>query len=412
MTGTAENLAGTASQDSSAFQAEVARLRERGVLGESGRLLDLFNFLAGRGESAEAASQAEIAEMVFGQTNAESDDATVRVYIHRLRKRLEEHYSSEEPVWQRRLSIPPGTYALRLERPSDSDTPENNTAARRSWAKGGVAAAVLLVVLLGAFLLGQRLSTGQQTVPVNSVWQPFIESERPIMVVVGDYYMFGEIDYLSPQDGRLIRDFQINSKTDLARAQQFNPDRYGDTEDFGLTYLPVSSAYALRSIMPVLAQHRAPVSIMPASEVNSDTFRYFNIVYVGLFSGMGLLEDVNFMRSSLAVGESYDELIDLDKDQHFVSEEARKATSANYYTDYAYLSVFTEPGGALVGIVAGARDTGLRGIAPIAVSEDLPQDVESRAEEEGSAGFEALFEVTGQQGADLNEKLLLSRRRP
>ena len=29
----------------------------------------------------------------------------------------------------------------------------------------------------------------------------------PIVVVVGDYYMFGEIDPIRPEEGRLIRDF-------------------------------------------------------------------------------------------------------------------------------------------------------------------------------------------------------------
>ena len=71
-----------------AFADEIARVKASGVLGESGRLAELFNFLAERGDDAEAVSQAEIAETVFGQGASESDDATVRVYIHRLRKRL------------------------------------------------------------------------------------------------------------------------------------------------------------------------------------------------------------------------------------------------------------------------------------------------------------------------------------
>ena len=46
------------------FTAEVARVRASGALGDSGRLLELFNFLAGRGPETTSASQAEIAEMV------------------------------------------------------------------------------------------------------------------------------------------------------------------------------------------------------------------------------------------------------------------------------------------------------------------------------------------------------------
>jgi DNA-binding response OmpR family regulator len=71
------------------FADEVARLRGSGVIGHSGRLRDLFDFLAARGPEGEPATQADIAETVFGQPQTEVDDATARVYIHRLRKRLE-----------------------------------------------------------------------------------------------------------------------------------------------------------------------------------------------------------------------------------------------------------------------------------------------------------------------------------
>ena len=63
----------------------------------------------------------------------------------------------------------------------------------------------------------------------------------------------------------------------------------------GLNYLPFSSAYALRAVMPVLARHAKPVEVVPASEVTSQTLRDYNVVYVGLVSGMHLLEDVTFM---------------------------------------------------------------------------------------------------------------------
>ena len=59
-------------------------------------------------------------------------------------------------------------------------------------------------------------------------------------------------------------------------------------------------------------------------------------------------------------------------------------------------------------MIAGARDTGLRGLAPIASGESLPTDLDEVAED---GSFEALFEITGQQGADLSERLLVARSR-
>ena len=106
--------------------------------------------------------------------------------------------------------------------------------------------------------------------------------------------------------------------------------------------------------------------MVAASQFSSDAFRTHNVVYLGLFSGMGLLEDVNFTHSALTLGASYDELIDSASGRRYVSNAARNLASSGYYRDYSYLGLLREPGGALVAVVAGARDTGLRGLATIA----------------------------------------------
>lgn len=392
-----------------AFAEEVARLRDSGVLGGSGRLLELFDFLAGRGADAKPASQSEIAQMVFGESGPDSDDATVRVYVHRLRKRLVDFYASEEG--QRgagQLSIPAGLYALRLKLGKGAAS----STSRFLHGNFRVLAFLIPLVILAAFASGWFFHNRSAQTPVNAIWQPFLESDRPIIVAMGDYYIFGEIDRVRPEEGRLIRDFRINSETDLARLQESMPDRYGSTEDVGLNYLPFSSAYGLQSLMPVLAQHKRPIGVIPASEVTSDTFLYFNIIYVGLFSGMGLLEDVNFMGSNYTLGESYDELIDMAANKSYISGEAQTLASRGYYKDFGYFSMFREPGGALVAVVAGERDTGLRGIAPILTGANLPDQLSKLAEQGEAQPYEALFEITGQQGADLGEKLIEARFRP
>jgi hypothetical protein len=390
------------------FASEVARVRASGAFGESGRLRELFDFLAARGLASQPASQAEIAEEVFGQVDSDGDDATVRVYVHRLRKRLEQFYESDEAATpDGRLIIPAGTYALRFAAaPLVASVPVRQRMMQHTWL---IVAALVAVTALG-FLAGRFLDGGEPS--ANAVWQPFIDSDRPIMVVVGDYYMFGEIDPLSPEKGRLIRDFRVNSPADLARAQMEEPVRYNSAQDVGLTYLPLSSADALRALMPVLSRDEKPVWIMPASKLDSDMLRGFNIVYVGLISGMGLLEDMNFSGSNFAVGESYDELIHLPTNGHFVSGEAQNLTSPGYYTDYGYLSMFREPGGGLIAVVAGSRDTALRSIAPLVARDDLDPQISRLARDGAAPSYEALFEITGQQGADLSERLVLAAPRP
>ena len=386
------------------FQAEVERVRASAVLGRGGRLAELFDFLVARPPGAQSASQAEIAQEVFGQVDAEADDATARVYVHRLRKRLDQFYA-EQGLEAGRLVIPAGSYELVFE-PAVQGPPDAPRALpwRRWFVPGAVAAALLL-----AFFVGRETRGPAPREVANAIWQPFLDSDRPILVAVGDYYIFGELDPFDPDKSRLIRDFAIGSPTDLARAQEADPARYEKAEDVGLNYLPFSSAYALRAVMPVLARHEKPVEVVPASEVTSQTLRDYNVVYVGLVSGMHLLEDVTFMESGLHVGETYDELVDSASGRRFASDEAFSLASTRYYNDWGYIARFREPGGALVAVVAGARDTGLRGLSPVAAAVPLPAELAEVAS--GDGDFEAVYEVTGQQGADLGVKLGLARER-
>ena len=96
--------------------AEAARLRASGALGKPGPLSRLFEFLLGR-SGGSAPKELEIAVAVF---NKKSDfdigqDALVRVYVHKLRKKLEEFYLRNPG--ERRLVIPKGEYRLVVEAP-------------------------------------------------------------------------------------------------------------------------------------------------------------------------------------------------------------------------------------------------------------------------------------------------------
>lgn len=409
MGGERDLTSGESEGDAKAFAAEVARIQAGGALGEGGRLRELFDYLAARGSAAAPATQAEIADSVFGQLDSAGDDATVRVYVHRLRKRLEDFYAARgEESGGARLVLPAGTYALRLvsqDTAGDSAISVPPTPALKRWRWTLALAAVIAVT----FVIARSLGSGGDAPAANAFWRPFLESDRPIVVVVGDYYMFGEIDPVRPELSRLIRDYRVDSATDLAAMQEADPGRYGTAEDVGLTYLPLSIAYALRYVMPILAREGEPVHVVAASELNADAARESNIVYVGLISGMGLLEDTTFGGSSFAVGESYDEVVDTVARRTYTSEEARSLASPVFYRDYGYVARFRAPGGTLVAVVAGARDTALRGLAPIVTAPDLPDPIEELAEDE--AGFEAVFQVTGQQGADLSERMIVARAR-
>ncbi len=148
--------------------------------------------------------------------------------------------------------------------------------------------------------------------------------------------------------------------------------------------------------------------MIPASAVEPDMLNYFDVVYVGLLSGMHVLEEQSFRSSGFAVGESYDELVDRASGADCTSSEARSLPSPAFYEDYAYVARYTASTGAQVVVLASQRDTGLRGIAPLVAGEELPDELEAVA---GGDGFEVLFQISGQQGANLANRMVVARAR-
>ena len=87
------------------------------------------------------------------------------------------------------------------------------------------------------------------------MWTEMAKSKRPLLIVVGDYYMFGEYEDRVMLK-RLIRDFAINNKEDLVGSQRSNPNDVDRYSDVALQYLPASAAFALADLAPMLREGR------------------------------------------------------------------------------------------------------------------------------------------------------------
>lgn len=380
------------------FAAEVDALRQSGVLGERGRVLDLFNYLASRGPHASnSPSEQVLAAEVFGRRDFSSgDDASVRVYMHRLRKKLDEFYSNAGKGHACRLSLPRGEYRLLLET-------LDNTEARPATSRfvPWFALGLVIVNILIWLILAQ--GTKEQSNPeLNAVWQTLGQSSRPVTVLVGDYYLYAEKDD-DLEVNRLVRDYRVNSPTDLERLARAAPQRYGKGADAGLSYLPPSAAYALGDILPRLVQTGRPFRVAPVSSENINVFKTSDVVYVGLLSGMSFLESMAFANSSFVPGDSYDEIIAIENGQWFRSTEAMGLMEQTAYRDYGYFSFIRPDTSGWLMVIAGTRDTGLRGIAELVSAANLPVDFNTITQR---PRFEALVEVGGQQQSNIRQTLI------
>jgi hypothetical protein len=117
-----------------------------------------------------------------------------------------------------------------------------------------------------------------------------------------------------------------------------------------------------------------------------------------------VLGDPTLAASRITVGDSYDEIVDLQADASYMSTAAAADTGDSRYMDYGFLSTFPGPGRNRVVVITGTRDTGVMHMAKVATN---PASVADIAERAGAAdSFESLFEVYGVARAGMNSKLL------
>jgi hypothetical protein len=402
--------------DANQLREHADRIRASGVLGRSPLMQRLFTFLLDCTIAGKAPKEIEVAVDAFGK-GAEFDvsqDAMVRVYIHKLRRKLEEFYmgaGASEPV---RLSIPKGEYRFAAETAAVAVPIEPALAPhidppspRKKWLIGALAASLLVnaVVLLMVYFHPAAPRDEFEAVRHSPVWAPMLADDRAIFVVVGDYYIFGETDE-SMEVKRLVREFNINSPQDLEQQMKLHPelaDRYLDLE---LAYLPTAAASALRDVIPVLAGANRRVRVVPMSQLNPQVIKSAHVIYVGYLSGLGLLRDLVFTSSRFSVGDSYDEIVDRSTRKRYVSQAAMPSKGDEKFHDYGYFAAFDGPGGNKIVIIAGTRDVATMQLSETVTSARTLDALVAKAG--GATEFEALYEVYGMDRMNLDGRLLLT----
>jgi hypothetical protein len=413
-----------------ALEREIQRIRQSGVLRE-GRLRALFDYLAERSTGSGSPKEVEIAIDVFGK-GAEFDvsqDALVRVYVHKLRRALESYYQTHGGEGVVPIQIPRGSYRFVLELPAPSAPnvmadeeatltvmPAAVRPRSRFYVYGLVAAAAVLGFVFGAVYF-RGVPADLDAVRHSPAWRDLLADDRPILIVVGDYYLFGEMD--SPDRvRRLLRDFSVNSKADLERFRAAQGATAAQYKDVGTRLLPTSTADVLWNIVPIFTdqvQAGRRMAISLASDVTADTIKYVDIVYIGPLSGLASLEPVVFAGSRFLVGSSYDELLDRKTGHRYVSQSENRTLSPTKnsedpaYHDYGFFTHFRGPGGNLIVALMGTRNEGVRQTAELFTN--ARKLAALSAQWRLQAPFEALVEVDAINGVNLNGRVLLATDR-
>jgi hypothetical protein len=409
--------------DTESLQALADRIRATGALGRSRLIQKLFDFLIECSATGRAPKETEVAIEVFGKDAGfdVAQDAMVRVYVHKLRRKLEEYYSAAGRSDPFQLTIPKGAYLIVADvagSPVPVAIPAGSShaggdpsriaplASSRRWLWPILAASLVINLLFAGALVwyGQHGSAANPVLS-NSLWARMLAPDRPLLVVLGDYYIFAETDK-NMEVQRLVREFAINSPGDLDQYLKLHPEFADRYQDMQLNYLPTSAAYALKDLMPLLAGASARTRVVLASQLTPQMLKSSNVVYIGYLSGMGMLSDLVFSGSRFDVGESFDVLIDRASGKRYISQAALPVPGEQTYHDFGYFATFAGPSGNQIMIIAGTRDVAVMHTAESITHPDSLQQLSARSGNLRS--FDALYDVFAMDGTNLNGTLLLT----
>lgn len=401
----------------------VAGLRnkivESGILGRSPRYTNLLDYLLDCAQRGKQPKEFEIAiDVLKRDSNFDvARDSIVRVHIHQLRKRLDSYFASIDPAAPYRLEIPKGQYRL-ISVPAHKPAPISDASviAPEKPASNGqtlvlmtTIALLLIIILLQWLNSREHVTTNEHSAVLsNPIWNAVIDNDLPILIVMGDYYIFGELDSAG-RVSRMVRDFMVNSRQDLGNLFLMDAELQRHYRDLDMTYLPEGSASALAQIAPLINATGKGVNITMMSRLNTADLRSNHIVYIGYISALDKLNNLYFTASGLIPGQSFDELYNKETGVLYTSN-AGLPEQGQPFRDIALLASWEAAQGNQFIIIGGTRDAGLMQAAAIASSAQQLDDLSmSLGPDIPADSFEALYEVYGIDRMNFDSSILYRR---
>jgi hypothetical protein len=400
--------------DSGATRRHLEKLLVSDQLGKSEASRKLLTYLVERSLRNDAPKEVEIAVDVFGRGASfnGAEDSVVRVAVRTLRQKLAEYYAVADAHDGLQFVIPKGGYRLTVT-PAEAPRAPRGAAEKPAAVVNGrqMRWAFTLVVLclalssIGNFLLWNR-DASQPADPVRTrirsspVWADVVASHRPLTIVLGDLFMFTQVD---ARTGRTltVRDTQINSSEELRAFLASNPSFAAERGQRYVSMVQKSAAIGMASILQIVDRPGRRIEVTLRDELTNSQILNNDIIYVGPMSGLGPLFGFYEARSRYRYNAADSTLTDVDSHKSFSPQGVLSAERL----DYALAAKFVGPNGNYIMVfTSGVRNAGLLQVVRTLTSPDGLDRLQRNLRAKPGAlpdSFEALLTVAGFRQTDL-----------
>ncbi|WP_209330908.1 hypothetical protein [Lunatimonas salinarum] len=383
------------------YEEIVARIIQSKSFGRSLTYANLLRYLATCTAEANVPKEATIAAEIFGKEDYDPSQSTlIRVYMYKLREKLTAYYENEGKEEPERLTIPKGSYALKIIPREDSD--QTNPPIGRPVAY--FLAGVVVSAVIGYFLWPQ-VGPRENLTPLPVLWEDLRESRFPSTLVLGDLFIFSEN---GPEGSitRTIRQSEINSQAEFERFKEQHqpPQREWTAATYG--FLIQGSAHWIKNLTEMFRILDKDYSIRTMSRFNPKEIQDQDLLVVGMLKTLGLFQ--NYFQGSRLM---YDAAVDGIRVLHEGEEKVYKpfGDPNAYHTDYAVLMKMPGPNGNAVYVFGGIWDTGATQSLKIFTDTQLALDLEKEMKTALGAVpqyYEVLIEVSGLDRMELTSRVV------
>lgn len=262
-------------------------LRGEGFRNAEG-LRRLLLYLAQRSAAGEADGLKEYIVGVDGLGKPSSydprSDAAVRIQVGRLRQKLTEYYATQgrqDPV---RIEVPKGQFRV-VAVPNlalDTELTPPPLQVPLTWNRW-LALALAVSLIAGIYAWSSLLATPRPnpalwTKELSLLWQPFVESERPLMIMVADplFIQFKGFGAYRSQVINTWDEVETSPSVSIIRKALKEP-----ALEPSMRYTSVSDTNASFALAKMLAPRLANLTLGRSSEFSWPLLANNNAVYVG-----------------------------------------------------------------------------------------------------------------------------------
>jgi hypothetical protein len=393
----------------------------------------LLRYLAERALRDETPKETEIAIDVFGRDASfnSAEESLVRVAVRALRRRLHDYYAGAGQHDEMHFDIPKGGYRLvcvprdvahlHREAPAENapSVPETPAAAepdvarpREKWVRRwALAVTVLLTVSVGinAYLWMKRTTPAVDPVTAeiarSPLWSGIIDSDRPLMLVLGDGFMYTHVD---PLTGRvqLIRDRGINSSEELRVFLAQNPSIATGRGQRYTSMMQKSIAIGMATVLRLVSHPGRQIEVRARDDLQAEDLQKYDIIYIGALARLGPLAGHYELQSRYRYDEHTTAIRDIVTGKSFVPEGEITVK----HTEYALAARFVGPSGNhIVILTPGARNSGMLLTVRTFTSTSGLRELEKRLRafrDPLPDSFEALLSVTSFGQTDVAAEVL------